>query len=505
MNDPDFKIQRAIDAAVATTIDATLVAHRLEDIRSFRNPELFRQFKSFSRMEELLWFLQGLSWELGAEQIAAMVIQAYPDRIATRRMQGLQGRKLTLAQRISIWTEMDMRARPTLIDPETGEPFGFKNDYERPVALTADSEEKLSIATEHMDLDYFRGACRDFAAQKLPDLLVRLCIDCEQEFTPSATSKFPDDFWFFPGLIESLFQFMDLWAKEREGEVVMTVVTKKIYSIMDKTLRTGIWAMIRGNSRFGKTESIKAFCRKSPGLARLIELPESNSFAEFLWAVANALGISPPSSSNVQRLRDLIANVLRQSKLLLIFDEGHFLIPRTYTRRTSPPRLDWIRRQVFDKGHPVVVCVTPQWFDDEKSGDASKFERVTHYVMQQVTGRWVTFILPDKLPESDLIALVKHYLPEIPDHADQLEIASYALASDNYIQAISIIAKLARDEAQQQEISLSMALVRATMQEIFPDIATNTNEEAFVGSSADDPVQPPNIPEDCISEGGQTQ
>lgn len=194
-------------------------------------------------------------------------------------------------------------------------------------------------------------------------------------------------------------------------------------------------------------------------------------FSALCWLcgqVAEALGIEITQNTNRSMLRGLIGDLLKHSGLFLIFDEAHFLIPRAYNKRTPPSRLNWIRTQLHDRKMPVVIAVTPQWFDGDH-GDATKFEELTHFAMEQLKGRWLQYTLPDVLPESDLLELVRFYLPAIEDPSDCMDIASFALTTDNFIEIIESIGLLARDAAQQQGIPVTMKLVRNILAELFPD------------------------------------
>jgi hypothetical protein len=83
---------------------------------------------------------------------------------------------------------------------------------------------------------------------------------------------------------------------------------------------------------------------------------------------------------------------------------------------------------------------TPQTF----LPDADKFVKKTRFAMQQFFGRnYRTVQLPNDLERVDLLAVAKIHFPEVGD--EQLELlADLAEMSENYLQTVEAVAKLAR-------------------------------------------------------------
>ena len=71
----------------------------------------------------------------------------------------------------------------------------------------------------------------------------------------------------------------------------MTAVAKKVFDALDYALQERVMVRIEGDSRFGKTESVRAWADMRPGLARIVRVPESNSLSDLLRSVLDALGI----------------------------------------------------------------------------------------------------------------------------------------------------------------------------------------------------------------------
>jgi hypothetical protein len=203
---------------------------------------------------------------------------------------------------------------------------------------------------------------------------------------------------------------------------------------------------IEGDSRFGKTESIKAWCESRPGLARLVNVPSSNTLADLLRKVADALGISWTYNTSQCELKIKVEYVIRHGGLFIVLDEGAFLLPQTYTRTSSPVRLNWVRTEIVDQGLPLAVVVTPQSFHPA----VRRFVRSTGYAMEQFTGRTLLSVaLPSELEETDLIAVARIHFPEMDEDYLGL-IAAQAMICENYLQAVEAIAKRARFIAKRE-------------------------------------------------------
>jgi hypothetical protein len=252
---------------------------------------------------------------------------------------------------------MPPRVRPSIINPETGTNFFDQQEVVgSPTDWNLFPQRLLCGATEHMDLNYFRKACTDLALEELPEYLASLCLDQKQGFERKSRLRRRDDAWYFDDVVGALFEFIELRAEKIKRGLVMTVVAKQVFRVLGIASRTKLMILLRGGSRFGKTECLEAYCQMWPGRARLVTVPESNGIRDFLHAIATAIGIDARYGTNPRLLRGLIADVMKLSGLFLVFDEGHFLIPRSYTERTSPDRLNWVRAQLFDWGWPVVVA-----------------------------------------------------------------------------------------------------------------------------------------------------
>jgi hypothetical protein len=89
---------------------------------------------------------------------------------------------------------------------------------------------------------------------------------------------------------------------------------------------------IDGDSRFGKTESVRTWCAMYPGRVRLVDVPCTTADGDLYRAVAEQLGIEFSYNTPAQKLRETLEYVLRFARLMIVLDEGHFLIqPALFT------------------------------------------------------------------------------------------------------------------------------------------------------------------------------
>jgi hypothetical protein len=258
---------------------------------------------------------------------------------------------------------------------------------------------------------------------------------------------------------------MDRRVKEVSKRLAMTAVAKKVFDALDYALQERVMVRIEGDSRFGKSESVKAWVAMRPGLARLVTVPSSDSVAGLLRRVAEALGIPFSYGTQAQVLRERIEYVLRQSSMFLILDESAFLIPQSYTATTAPGRLNWVRTEIVDRGLPLALIHTQPTFLPA----ADKFVKKTGFAMQQFFGRIYRAVqLPAELDRPDLLAVARIHFPEMGDEYLEV-IADLAEPSENYLQAVEAVAKLARFIARREgHRRVTISDIEAARDEVIP-------------------------------------
>ena len=279
--------------------------------------------------------------------------------------------------------------------------------------------------------------------------------------------------WFFGDVVGAIIEMMDRRAGQAPKRLAITDVVNRVFDALDYALAEKVMVQIVGESRFGKTEALQAWCDMRPGLARLVRVPCDNSMGSFLRRIGEALGIDCSYGSSGARLKERVEYVIEHGGLFLVLDEGAFLLPQNYNASTAPTRLNWVRTEIVDRNLPLAIAVTPQSF-----GPAlDRFVKKTHYSIEQFLGRnFLTRQLPAALSEADMIAVAQIHFPEMDE--DVLGyIANEARLSQNYLQAVEGIARLARWKAARANRRLGLKDLKAAVSEVLCRQAPATGGE----------------------------
>src|SRR5262249_6710491 len=153
------------------------------------------------------------------------------------------------------------------------------------------------------------------------------------------------------------------------SRLAMTTVAKRVFDAMDFAVQERAVASVKGNARFGKTESARVYCQMHPGRFRLLDVPSSNALSDLYMAVAKAFGLDGSYGSGAQRLRSRIEYILEHTGIGLALDEFHFALPQNYTPTTAPARLNWIRTEIMRRELPLVLLMTIQTDADRNAVD----------------------------------------------------------------------------------------------------------------------------------------
>jgi AAA domain len=430
------------------------VAKKLAAIRNHEYPVLLAQLADQPRLVEMMWFLQYTSTQPGGlVKFCADMFAQLPERFGTETMRAAKRPEYTLQEKRSINGEIPYKYNPAgMIDPDNETP----SDELLAAILdrAPDSEEERASQRREFErrlkswtAKEIRCSCQEAVENILPRYLEDLCVKADKGFTELGDydhDKGPH--WFMDDPVAAVFEMMDRRAIEVSKRLAMTAVTKKVFDALDYALQERVMVRIEGDSRFGKTESVRAWADMRPGLARVVEVPSSNSLEDLLRRVAESLGLAFSYGTRGQILRERIEYVLKQSGIFLIFDEAAFLVPQNYTPTTAPARLNWVRREVADRKLPLALIHTPQTFMPA----VEKFVKKTAFSMQQFTGRNYRIVeLPTEMDREDLIAVARIHFPELG--IEYLEvIADLAELSENYLQMVEAVAKLSRFVARRE-------------------------------------------------------
>ncbi len=391
--------------------------------------------------QDLVWWMQLISWQPGGlAKLAADLIAAYPDRLASPSMRkfGCKAGQVYSAEKtravhrdFNAVTDADIRSL-LAIDSFSGE----------------DEDYKPTPAAE------FVAECRRLAGRELEAMLSKICVKDAiglAEFSPA----------YFPDLIPTLREYQSRQASALRSAHVVTALGQQLWETLDYCQQSRCMVLIDGLARTGKTFSARAWCDLHPGTARYVQCPSSNDDTGFFKAIARALGVSISRNSKAIQLRDRCEEVLQQGHLTLVLDEAHYCWPQSSYRAALPNRINWIMTALVNNGVPVALVTTPQFMRVQKG-----VEQKSSWTSEQFTGRIGHYQkLPDSLSADDLAAVAKNLLPEGCEKSIEW-LVNYAQGSAKYLAAIESVVRRARYLAGKENRSkVAYADIRAATKE----------------------------------------
>jgi hypothetical protein len=189
-----------------------------------------------------------------------------------------------------------------------------------------------------LDAEVLQGICHDYAREFLADYLRGVCLTPEMPIRNQ---------WYCPSLVTLLIEMLDILAGDAEQTLAQTEVRDVVFDGLAFTLKTKGFTRIDGNSRYGKSESIRAWCQGRPGLTRLMTAHCMPGQIDFFQSFAEPLGIPFDRYRTTRDLRLAVERVLRVSKLMIVVDEAHNLF-----MGKRPVRLEWLRTCLVDRHIP---------------------------------------------------------------------------------------------------------------------------------------------------------
>jgi hypothetical protein len=271
--------------------------------------------------------------------------------------------------------------------------------------------------------------------------LQRMCLDpecsiAEAEQSPGVAPVFRED-W------QQLESYRAKWIEALPAHVE-TSVGRRVARALEYTQNARALTLIDGPARIGKTFAARKRCQESAGLVRYVQVPCSSDEASFFRVIGRALGVSSSVQLKAAEMRARVEEVLQGGDLGLVFDEAHYLWPQQWRPYASPSRVNWIMTALVNQGVPVALVTTPQFYVSQK-----RVEKLTGWTSEQFVGR-IGHVerLPDRLEQSDLLAVSRALLPE-GDGATLKSLATYATLSKKHLASIEMIVKRARWLASQ--------------------------------------------------------
>ena len=447
------------------------------------------QLPTQPRLLETLCFLQEMSRR--PRRLWGFVdnlIETYPDRFQTAAMLAAgppnKAGQWTLEQCLLVWKDEDLRnfredpfrdydeVRPPHPKPAEVDALSFEDWLlyfigREVTAKDARGDDVQALALRAGLARFNREFMRENYCQRAAlreGALASLLVDwCEQK---SNACHAP---WYCPGLLQTLFDFMDRHAVEAKRALAETEITKTVFRELDFARSQCVPVPIVGASRFGKTKAVSVYAEMHPGRVRLVTVPESNRERDFFAAHADAFGheynSTTHNSTPVAELKRAVEYIQRHLGLFLIYDESHYLVPLNYHKSTPPRRLNWIRSEVIDRGSACAFFATPQSYRETLAAYVAK----TGYCMEQWLGRLApAVVLPESLDRADVFAVAQKHFPDVA--APFLEkISARAMQSEGYLKNMEICVKRARFLAGEDGRSaIALADVQAALDYVMP-------------------------------------
>lgn len=326
-------------------------------------------------------------------------------------------------------------------------------------AETARQEKEAARFPNSYPAQAFIDYCMDSAEERIEGWLTDFCLNPETRLTNPPH-------WFHE-LEQSLCSYMnDCRANVLAGKVV-TSIGEQINDALEYAWSEKCMVHISGIARMGKTFQVREWCAAHPGRVRYVQVPSGNDDISFLRAIARALGTAAGSAMKTTQIKRQIEDTIQDAGIMLVFDEGHYLFPQYKDVRSSPRRISWLLTEVVNKGIPVALVTTPQFDTSQKA-----IVNGSGWASEQLDGRIAFRLnLPTTLPDGDLAAIARSYLPEAEKKVvDGLCI--YAKASGKYLFGVESVAKRSRFLAKKAGRSTpGTAELKAAMMEVDPTIA----------------------------------
>jgi hypothetical protein len=443
--------------ARAYPIRSDLVASKFQAAHEQRAPDLAAQLAERPETTEAIWFLQWISNQPGGvEGFVRRLVQQFSHRFTTGAMRSPKGRQdTTVATAVGRLSSLPRSAIGRLrlsnqalieIGVEDDDRYVEHEPNGRIIQMAPKVEAEIIRAADPKNLQQL---CQQTALEELPTLLCEVCQQAWRPFPEHTLNQTDLSAWYVDDVLALISDGMRHHTMQVMDSIAHTEVTKIIFDELEHAARDRQPVFIVGPSRIGKTVALGAWTSMHPGLGRLVTVPDCNRERDFLEAHADALGVSHNPGTSMADLRANVKYVMRWARLLVVYDEGHYLLPTRYSKGTPPSRLNWIRGQIIDRGNGCAVFATPQAYD--RAFDA--YVKKTQYTFEQWVGRiGKPLPLPRRLVNEELLAVVRKLCPSLDDHLVVL-VAACASVSDEYLSLIGKIYSWALHFAKKAERS----------------------------------------------------
>ncbi len=476
--------------------------------------------------QELLYTLQAFSLrEGGVKRIARELLEMFPDRIGTPTMHKIgckRGKTLTGAQSTAIGRELlDSDAEDSaweLLRVCSGTSHVERTEEIKPAQYWIDEchhhaktmiagfienlccNPKLEVARKSESTSLYRNTVEIVIedAREILDRDERLRRDRrdlaaieERRRENYSVAEVP----YFHDVLGALFEYKRRHSEQVRFSHVETSIGAVVFEALDYVLATGRSALVEGNSGFGKTTAVKAWCDMHPGQARYVQLSGITARTVFFRKLAKALGVASGGGMSSGKVQARVEDFLQRTKLMLVIDEGQYLWPQGKRVESHPELINWLNTACYNEGVPFLISATKQF-----TLRRQVIERQTDWSSEQSRRRIrKVFPLPAAPTSEDLLKVARKLLSNagISSEAAVEFVVSYARLSHGYFQTITdaiedaqLIAKRAgRDRITAKDLQTAVKEWRApsdaALQRVFDSKPERTRRPVQISDSCD--------------------
>jgi len=441
---------------------------------------------------ELVFALQYYSWQPGG--VTGLISQIFSSgRVATRKMQEFgmgEGQTYTrqqveavraeipdgperflLAGEISIFDafklpeipdEGEVELTPHDIAAACGREFVAIEDLQamdelrnrqgsrkRALAAHHEAERRALLQPDVYPARSFVSMCREAAQENLHDVLKAVCVK-----RTDLSSASP---WWCPDLIEHLRSYVNRRRAEA-SHIADTEISRRISEGLGYCYETGEMTPIEGAAGIGKTYCAKAWCLQNPGKARYIEVPATSDEASFILKFAEAYGLGCDSTTPIAQVRERVEVTARESKLMMVLDAAHWLLPELGKLKKRPWRVAWLISALVNHGVPVALLLSSKF-----KQEAARNQAQTSWNWEQFDTRiGMPIALPRELAADEIKAVAQAQLPEGDAKCIQA-LMGYSIFTGEFA-GMGHIVKRARFEADKAGREVTLADISSAIQ-----------------------------------------
>jgi hypothetical protein len=278
----------------------------------------------------------------------------------------------------------------------------------------------------------------------LSSILKRFCVD--PYFAPCNETEWPYRPMEGAGLSPKLFGFQKQYEANARKGFAETSISRIVWQNLDHSLKLKRFVIIEGNPGLGKSHAAQSWCEQHLGEARYVKLGGISNRTTFFATLSREFGL--PSSDNISPAKKQmhVENFLRSSRLMLILDEGQFMLPQQERVTTRPELLDWITTSFSNEGIPCAILCWERFATLRQNVEQQTTWKSTH-----LSRRVDRYVRIEQAPtKDDFRTVAKSLLPEADRNMLDL-ISGYATSSRYYMSAVVKVITDAREIAEMDD------------------------------------------------------